>query len=240
MDQRLLNEINHGQKIVDFSGKLWYWETPAGKLRWKRRVELLTANVATNMLVLEIGCGPGYLTKELHKKQAKIFAIDISQHLLYVARRNLHEGNVIFSLQNAYGMGFRDNVFDIIVGSSVLHHLELDDALKEFYRVLKPGGSFYFTEPNMMNPQIAIQKTFPFVKRFMGDSPDETAFFRWRLKEKIEEYGFTDIEINAFDFLHPSIPKFLVSFVNHLNSILESIPFVAEIAGSLYIEARKR
>lgn len=240
MDQRLVNEINHGQKLVGSSEKLWYWETPAGKLRWKRRADLLTAPVATNMLVLEIGCGPGYLTKELNKKQAKIFAVDISKHLLEVVKKNLQGCGVVFSLQNAYDLGLRDNLFDIIVGSSVLHHLELDKALTEFYRVLKPGGSIHFAEPNMLNPQIAIQKKFPLVKRLMGDSPDETAFFRWQLSRKIEEYGFVDIEIKTFDFLHPNTPGFLISFMERLGGILESLPFISEIAGSLYIEAKKR
>jgi hypothetical protein len=41
---------------------------------------------------------------------------------------------------------------------------------------LKSGGTIYFTEPNMLNPQIAIQKNVSWVKRKLGDSPDETAF----------------------------------------------------------------
>jgi len=36
-------------------------------------------------------------------------------------------------------------------------------ALKEFARILKPGGGIMFTEPNMMNPQIALVKNIPAV-----------------------------------------------------------------------------
>ena len=39
----------------------------------------------------------------------------------------------------------------------------------------------------MLNPQIAIQKNIPWVKRKLGDSPDETAFFRWPLRRLLEE-----------------------------------------------------
>ena len=59
---------------------------------------------------------------------------------------------------------------------------EIEEALRDIYRVLKPGGTIYFTEPNMLNPQIAMQKNIPWIKRKLGDSPDETAFFRWPLR----------------------------------------------------------
>ena len=75
---------------------------------------------------------------------------------------------------SSYGGG---NV-DSVVGSSVLHHLEVDAALKEIWRVLKPGGLVFFTEPNMMNPQIAVQENVPAIKERLGDSsPDETRSF---------------------------------------------------------------
>ena len=53
-----------------------------------------------------------------------------------------------------------------------MHHLNVKKALVEFYRVLKPGGTIYFTEPNMLNPIIAVQKNIPFIKKLMGDTPD--------------------------------------------------------------------
>ena len=90
--------------------------------------------------------------------------------------------NVQYQIQNAYALSYSERVFDSVVGSSVLHHLEIKEALRDIYRVLKPGGTIYFTEPNMLNPQIAIQKNIPWIKRKLGDSPDETAFFRWSLR----------------------------------------------------------
>jgi hypothetical protein len=75
----------------------------------------------------------------------------------------------------------------------------VDQALKEFARILKPGGGIMFTEPNMMNPQIALVKNTPALKRRAGDSPDETAFFRWVIAGKLRHHGFTDISIVPFD-----------------------------------------
>lgn len=91
----------------------------------------------------------------------------------------------------------------------------------------------------MLNPQIAIQKNVPWVKRKLGDSPDETAFFRWRLRRLIRETGFGDVRIDPFDFLHPKTPQFLVRRFNGLGRFLENIPVLSEFAGSVYIRAIK-
>ena len=136
-------------------------------------------------------------------------------------------------------MSFEDSSFDTVVGSSILHHLEIDESIKEIFRVLKSGGTICFTEPNMMNPQIAIQKNIPYIKKKLGDSPDETAFFRWALKKKLTKIGFVNIKIIPFDFVHPSTPKLLIKVFIKLGNYLEKFPILREIAGSLFITAEK-
>ena len=240
MDLRLTNEIEHGRFLASHDpGEIWNWESPAGKKRWQRRVEMLTSKIIPGMDVLELGCGTGYFTREILSTGAKITAIDISPALLEIARKNISSGNIDFCLENAYSMSFPGMSFDCVIGSSVLHHLDIRKALGEIFRVLKPGGAVYFTEPNMMNPQIALQKNIPFVKRKLGDSPDETAFFRFSLKRWMKKAGFHFIEIIPFDFLHPAVPEKAVQFIDKLGKTLENIPILKEIAGSLYIKANK-
>jgi ubiquinone/menaquinone biosynthesis C-methylase UbiE len=239
-DDRLKNEIEHGKLLSESgAGEVWNWESPAGKLRWQRRVKMLTSHLQPDMKVLELGCGTGYFTKEAAKSGAKITAIDISAELLEEAKQEVTSDNVEFKVENAYKMTFEDNSFDAVIGSSVLHHLEIDNALKEIFRVLRPGGTIHFTEPNMLNPQIAIQKNIPYIKRKLGDSPDETAFFSWSLKKKMQNHGFTQIKIKPFDFLHPSIPKLMLPIMRPFCSALEKIPLLSSIAGSLYISAKR-
>jgi ubiquinone/menaquinone biosynthesis C-methylase UbiE len=240
MDKRLQNEIEHGKYLArEGAGEVWNWESPAGKLRWLRRVKMLTAHLKSTDKVLEIGCGTGYFTKEIVKTDALVTAIDISPELLNIAKQEITETNVSFLLDNAYDLSFEDNSFDSIVGSSVLHHLEIEKAISEMFRVLKPGGSMFFTEPNMMNPQIALQKNIPALKRKLGDSPDETAFFRWSLKKLLTKTGFTEIVIKPFDFLHPALSPSLIPFISAFGEAVEKTPLLKEIAGSLYISAKK-
>ena len=200
---------------------------------------MLTHQLTTGTKVLEIGCGTGYFSKELVRTGADITAIDISPDLLFMAIQDVIADNIEFQIENAYAMTFANDSFDFIVGSSVLHHLDVEQALQECYRALKPGGTLRFTEPNMLNPQIALQKNIPFFKKRAGDSPDETAFFRWSLKRQLAKEGFVDISIRPFDFLHPQIPECMIVYFRPVFSLLERTPILSELAGSLYIEARK-
>jgi SAM-dependent methyltransferase len=238
--RRLENEIEHGKYLLAHgAGEIWNWETPAGKLRWARRVAMLTNHLRPGQRVLELGCGTGYFTRELAKTGAQIIAIDISPDLLEVARHECPQQNVTFEIQNAYALTYPNDDFDSVVGSSVLHHLDVDAALREIHRVLKPGGSIYFTEPNMLNPQIALQKNIPSIKRRLGDSPDESAFVRWPLQRRLRANGFRETQLDPFDFLHPRLPRSWISAVEMLGSASEKIPLLREIAGSLYIRAEK-
>jgi 2-polyprenyl-3-methyl-5-hydroxy-6-metoxy-1,4-benzoquinol methylase len=241
MDIRLLNEIEHGKYLATHgAGEIWGWETPAGRLRWQRRVRMLIAGLRPGMRVLELGCGSGYFTQELARTGAGIVAIDISPELLAQAKVKVRADNVTFREENAYATTFDDASFDAVVGSSVLHHLEVERGLAELRRVLRPGALLHFTEPNMMNPQIAMQKNVASVKRRMGDSPDETAFFRWTLRRKLAAAGFDHVRIVPFDFLHPSVPAPLIPMVSTVGEMVERLPLVREISGSLHITARRR
>jgi SAM-dependent methyltransferase len=237
---RLDNEVAHGRFLAAHgAGEVWNWESPAGKFRWTRRVRMLSNHLKPGMTVLEMGCGTGSFTRELARSGADVVAIDVSPELLEIARASCSAPNVQYQIQNAYALSYSEGVFDSVVGSSVLHHLEIEAAIRDIYRVLKPGGTIYFTEPNMLNPQIAIQKNIPWIKRKLGDSPDETAFFRWPLRRLLERTGYRDVRIDPFDFLHPKTPVALIDRVNALGRFLENAPVISEFAGSLYIRAIK-
>jgi ubiquinone/menaquinone biosynthesis C-methylase UbiE len=236
---RLQHEIEHAQYLAGRAGLIWNWESPAGKIRWQRRVELLRSSLNNKMKVLELGCGTGYFTRQLAATGASIIAMDISPQLLAIARGECPAANVEFLLGNAYALELPNSSFDAVVGSSILHHLEITPALAEIYRVLRPGGIVRFTEPNMLNPQIAIQKQVPFIKKALGDSPDETAFFRWPLRRLMQKSRFKAIEITPFDFLHPWLPAAWINIVQSIGELLEHTPIINEIAGSLFIKASK-
>lgn len=110
---------------------------------------------------LEIGCGTGFFL--LNLKQAGVLdeghVSDISAGMVDVAQRNAVglgfsvEGRVA----DAERIPYPDGYFDLVVGHAVLHHIpDVDQALREVLRVLKPGGRFAFCgEPTRYGDVIA-------------------------------------------------------------------------------------
>lgn len=240
-DERVLNEKRHGELIREHGEEIWNWSSPAGRRRWARRCRWFKEFIGdTQSRVLEVGCGTGLFTEALASTDNAIVAIDISEALIKKAKERVFSANVNFIVGNACETGFESASLDFVVGSSSLHHLDVDVALKEFLRILKPGGGMMFTEPNMLNPQVAMIKNLPFIKRSAGDSPDETAFFRWRMAKKLRDVGFSDVLVAPFDFLHPRTPPPLLDVTERWAAMAEKTPLIREIAGSLIIQCRKK
>jgi SAM-dependent methyltransferase len=105
--------------------------------------------------VLEYGCGPGGYATRLAKSGASVVAIDISPEAIRRARARIPEGLDVELLEmNAEAMDVPDGEFDVVCGTGILHHLDLERAFSEIDRVLKPGGRALFIEPLGHNPAI--------------------------------------------------------------------------------------
>jgi len=240
MELRKNHELAHGKLLAPNAVEIWGWATPAGLERARRRTELLIerSSIKPGMKVLEFGCGTGMFSRRIAAAGAMLTAIDLSPDLIAEAKKESNP-NITYQIGDIEMLPFTDTTFDAVIGSSVLHHVQVEKALKNAFRVLKPGRMIAFAEPNMLNLQIAIQKNVPYIKRRMGDSPDETAFFRWPMARLLKQLGFIDIVVDPYDFLHPAIPRKFVPAAKKLTYILEAIPLIREIAGSIIISARK-
>jgi SAM-dependent methyltransferase len=190
-------------------------------------------------LALEIGCGTGVFTEFFYATGARIVAVDISPDLLEKAnKRQLPEQQVQF-LEIRFEDAAIHGPFDAVIGSSVLHHLEVEASLAKIYELLRPGGCMVFAEPNMLNPQVYSERKFSHLSRFSYVSPDETAFIRWLLCKLLRQTGFQELLITPFDWLHPATPVRLVETMRRLGFLLEKIPIIREFSGSLLIEGRR-
>lgn len=236
-------EREHFDGLADELGSVWWGSvTKAGQLRIDERGALATryAQLTPGKRVLEPGAGNGEFTLRLARSGADILGVEISPKQVDLASNRLAQlPNVSFKEGDVNALPFADGSFDAVVGNAVLHHFELSPALSEFYRVLKPGGHFFFTEPNMLNPQIAIEKNIKFVGRRLQNSPDETAFFRWQIARILKRHGFREVWVKPFDFLHPGAPDNWIPAVRWLSNTLNQLPLIREIGGSLQIYGRR-
>lgn len=68
-------------------------------------------------------------------------------------------------------LNYPDGFFDIAVGFAIIHHLDLNLAIPELYRVLKPGGIAYFAEPLGGNPVINLYRKLTPQYRTQDEEP---------------------------------------------------------------------
>ena len=239
--ERAAQEVSHGRRILDRAESVWGWETGAGRLRAERRAQFLIGygELAADSYCLEVGCGTGVFTSRLAGTGARVDALDVSPDLLDKAQRRPGCEKVSFILGNAETGENLRGAYDAVVGISVLHHLDCSLALPRLMAVLKPGGRFVFTEPNLRNPQIWLERNVPWLKPLLGVSPDETAFVRNEIAAVLERHGFVGVSVTPFDWLHPWTPRPLIPAVKALGSIFERTPLIREFSGSLLIVARK-
>ncbi len=112
----------------------------------QRKVRNILENIVNNQdgVLLDLGCGTGFiinLAKDLFKE---IHGVDISDKMLEQVKVDNTSANISLHNLNAASIPFENNYFDVITAYAFIHHL--DDylsVLKEAYRVLKKGGVLY-------------------------------------------------------------------------------------------------
>ena len=162
-EDRLAREIEHGRKIAGNAESVWFWESPAGRRRADRRAELFVEHggLAPGRRALELGCGTGVFLERVARCGARSTAWT-SRKTCSRRRGRASAGspNVTLDRGNAEATPYPERHFDAVYGSSILHHLDLDAALAEAHRVLRPGGRVVFAEPNILNPQVLLMFRF--------------------------------------------------------------------------------
>lgn len=111
--------------------------------------------------ILELGCGNGLLwlkNIEAINETLSITLSDFSEGMLKSANENLNNPNIKYEIIDIQDIPYADNSFDIIISRHMLYHVaDIDKALSEVRRVLKPGGKFYVST-NGMNHMGELEK----------------------------------------------------------------------------------
>jgi len=173
---------------------------------WRREArELLRwARIARGARVLEIGCGGGGLLRRAAARGADVVGVDVQQDALELARAQLqankvagtgnHENALHLSPRLLVSLSqigkdnrlpFRATAFDAILAQHVIEHLpDVDAALREWWRVLNPGGRLAIATPNARYPDPAHFADADHARVF---SPDELCEIVTRAGFVIEE-----------------------------------------------------
>ena len=112
----------------------------------QRQATLRALGLRRGEVVVDVGCGPGFLAGEMAAVVAPtghVFGTDISDAMLELAKRNCSRAatSVSFQVADAAELPFPAGSFDVAVSTQVLEYVkDVDACIAEMHRVLKPGG----------------------------------------------------------------------------------------------------
>jgi len=202
------------------------------------------ASAITDRVALEYGCGDEAYSILFSENAKKIFAIDISAVAIdklndIAKRKNIN--NVEYRVMNCEKMEFTDGQFDLIYGSGIIHHLDLNSSYSEISRCLKKGGKAIFWEPLGHNTFINLYRMFTPSARTVDEHPLVASDL------KLLEKYFSNVKYTTFGlFTLFSVPfrsnstfGSIFSVLKKIDKIILKLPFLRYQAWFVLIEVEK-
>lgn len=169
----------------------------------KYRREIL-ANVTGE--VLEIGFGTGLNLSYYPENIRKLIAIDANPGVHVLAQKRIQKSHITVDnrVLNGEKLPMADNTFDSVVSTWTLCSIaNVEQALQEVYRVLKPGGKFFFVEHGLSNePQVQVwQNRLTPIQKIIADG----CHFNRNIRHLVEKQFDT---VTLREFYAEKTPKF--------------------------------
>jgi SAM-dependent methyltransferase len=215
-NQRFREEDNRSAQLK------YYWAIEAGAERYWSWVKTL----APGADILEYGCATGERSNELSTIARSIDGIDISD--VAISRANARFGSKAarFHVMDAMNTTFSDGQFDLIFGSGIIHHLDVERCVKELSRVLRPSGHAVFWEPLGLNPMINLYRWMTPNARTPDEHPllpkDFAVMHKYFPHVDVEFFGLTSLL--AMPFRTAAFGKSLRNTLAALDKGMLSIP----------------
>jgi len=100
-------------------------------------------NIPAGKTLLDVGCGSGQTAIPAAKKGIKVYGVDIAENLVQHARQRalIAKLNAFFDVGDAEDLPYENNKFDVVISLiGAMFAPRPDQVVREFARVLKPGG----------------------------------------------------------------------------------------------------
>jgi len=187
------------------------------------------ARVTKGSYVLEVGCGGGGLLRLLRAKGARAVGADVLVIALQLAHQRVSHVNLLRVGEGAE-LPFRAGTLDAIVGQHIIEHLpNADAALREWNRILKPGGRLALATPNVNYPDPA---------HFL-DEDHTHVFSPQELCKAVENAGFSlETCYTIFPFLSRGRILRALGVIGH--QVFRRTPYFAMRGRTIMLAAMKR
>jgi ubiquinone/menaquinone biosynthesis C-methylase UbiE len=185
--------------------------------------------------ILELGSQGWQTLIDFHNyRPQKLVCINISEYELLrgvEASKTLALEQVIdFLLMDAHFLGFADNYFDLVYGGAILHHLDIEIAIREIHRVLKPEGFMIFTEPLIHNPVLKLIRYLTPQTRTADEKPLGVMELRMIDQYFVTQNYYTQLFdiplsiISSYIFKDPN--NIITRFAYKIDSLLKKLPYI--------------
>jgi ubiquinone/menaquinone biosynthesis C-methylase UbiE len=199
---------------------------------------------ANNKIVLDYGCGVGSITEKITKfDPKKLVGVDISEVSINKAIESAKNKNlqIEYLVDNCEDLKLNEKNFDLVFGSGILHHLNIEKAINQISKVLKDNGEMVFLEPLGTNPFINLYRKYTPNSRSVDEHPfvkkDFVLIKSLFQNVKVNYYGFFTLVF----FLFYKSPKtsFFFKTLTKLDKYFFKIKYFRNFAWSVLIVARK-
>ena len=175
--------------------------------------------------ILDIGCGSGVAASLIAQtKGTQVLGIDVKEEAINYARAQFQSPNLNFEVGLVDDLDFEDASIDKIALLEVIEHIYPDQAMKamrEYFRLLKPGGRLVVTTPNSHSMWPIIEwglDRFRLVPSLKG-AQHVNNFHAARLIALAEDIGFRVVTCRTMHVLAPWLASLnwqLASYVHRL------------------------
>jgi SAM-dependent methyltransferase len=171
-------------------------------------IPLALEELAGRHIVLDVGCGDGQIARALSAQGSEVLGIDPTQLHIDIARERA--GGPMYEVGSATRLPVADNSQDAVVACLVFEHIdEVDAAIAEVARVLKPGGqfSFFLNHPLLQTPGSG------WIDDYILDPPEQY----WRIGAYlVETETVEEVEKDVFiRFIHRPLSRYINTLISN-------------------------
>jgi SAM-dependent methyltransferase len=178
--------------------------------------------------VLDAGCGEGYNTRILARRGARMTGIDISARMIELAREEEERkpAGIRYEVASFTNLApFADSTFDVEVSfMALMDGPDFPSAIRELYRVLKPGGTLAFS----LTHPCFVTKGLSWIRDQSGNETGLTVAHYFDEQPWIERWKFAKVPESA-QAAPFAVPRFDRTLAHYVNTVIDSGFILARI-----------